>query len=264
MIQSILVYTQEGRTIYAWESRPGSLSYTNKILVPGFFSAINTIVGDIFQGRLQRIVLEDKTIVLSGKKSFIGNENQWILISLTVDLQDNNMLIDSLINKLMDMIFKKINLEKENLAVDKDLDNEIELFLQKKIFYRTSEKKILSIFAVFISIFMTSLAYSLIRSQKNGLDNSNVVSFSVAVIIGLILIIPSSSLAGSKILSSIVGIIPSCIGSIFSYWFINQFLVSSNFFGGLGGIYVYISFCSLLGFCSGFIGGFILDRYYLY
>ena len=263
MIQSILVYTREGRTIYSWESKLGSLSYTNKILVPGFFSAINSIVGEIFQGRIQRLILEDKTIVLSGKKYKIGQKLQWVLISLTVDIKDNDLLIDSLVRSLIDIIVTKLDLEQEFLVTNKNLDNEIELFLQKKLFIRSRKKIITSSVLIFISTLIMSLVYSSIRTQQNGIDSSNIVSFSFAISIGLLLMIPSSSLAGSKKISSLIGILMSTIGSVFSYWFITQYLVETPFFDYIGSYYVYIVFCILMGFCSGYLGGAIIDRYFL-
>ena len=264
MIDNILLYTQEGKVIYSWESKKGSLSFTNKILVPGFFSAIGSVVRTIFQGQLQRIVFKDKTIVLYARETFVALKSKWILISLMVDTIDNNNLIDNLIVQLMDKILKKVDVNDERLTTNSELDEEIYGFIKKKTYSRNNKKILVSSILVLLSVIATVIIYSFIRSFKNGFDSSNVISIISTIIFGFLLILPSSAISGSKKNSAIIGIVFSILASISIYLIINNLLINSNLFGGLGSFAVYFFYCILLGFCFGYMGGYLIDRYYLH
>ena len=253
MIHNILVYTQEGKILYSWEQKTNSLSFTNKILIPGFFSAINSIIKDIFQGRIQRIEFSDKTIVLSGKEVISEGNSQWILISITVDSIDNSLLVDKLTLDIMQLIISRIDQKYERLNQNQILDLELEAFIRSKTYIRTPKKIMISSIMVLFSISLTILVYSFIRSYKSTIDSSNILSFVAVMIIGGITLTFSAGLAGSKVNSTIIGVTICFIGSIVSFYFIEN----------LGNFFVLITFCSLLGCIFGFVGGMIMDNKYL-
>ena len=243
--------------------KANSLGFTNKILIPGFFSAINSVVSDIFRGRIQRIEFENKTIVLSGKELVSDLDSKWILMSMTVDTVDNSSLIDSLTLKIWQLILERIDSNYNKMRIYKDLDSDLDKLIEHKTFNRTTNKLILSSITVLISILLTSFIYSIIRSYKNTLDSTNIPSFVLAITIGGFFLILSSIFAGSKVKSTVVGTIFSLIGSLFSYFLIENILSKNNFLGGLGNLFIFLTFCTLLGCFCGYIGGSIVDYKFL-
>ena len=263
MIHNILVYTHDGKILYSWEKKANSLGFTNKILIPGFFSAINSVVSDIFQGRIQRIEFENKTIVLSGKELVSDLKSKWILMSITVDTVDSSSLIDNLTLKIWKHILERIDSNYDKMTKYNELDSELDNLIRHKTFDRTTNKLIISSITVFISILITSFIYSFIRFYKGTLDSTNIPSFVLAITIGGFFLILSSILAGSKVKSTVVGTIFSLIGSLFSFYLIENILSNNNFLGGLGNLFIFLTFCTLLGCFCGYIGGSIVDYEFL-
>ncbi len=235
---------------------------TNKLLVPGFFSAINSVVSNIFSSQLQRIVLDDKIIVLTGKEIIVDSKPKWILVSVTVDIQHNDKLVNSIIFQLMDIISTGIDTHSNKYSPNTNLDDRITNFIEKKIFLRSKKKIVLSSTLIFITFICMSFLYSFIRSFQDNIDKSNLVSFTLTIFFST-LIIPIACLVGSKKLSMIIGFIVSFIASISSYWLIEEILSVITFLGILGDSYVFITFYLLLGLTFGYLGGLIIERYRL-
>lgn len=264
MIHNILAYTQDGKILYSWELKPNSLTETEKILIPGFFSAINSMIGDIFQGRIQRIEFRNKNIVLSGKEVTIESQSKWILFSVLIDSTDNNSLVDRLTVEIMHLVLSHIDQKYEKLNQYKMLDNKLNRLINSKSYDRTTLKITISSLLIALSINITVLTYAFIRSYKSTFDSSNVFSIISALIIGGITLTFSASVAGSKKYSTIIGLLFSFAGSIIAFYLVEIILSEVNWLGGLGNIWVFITFCSLIGCIFGFIGGMLIDNKYLY
>ena len=75
MIHNIFVFKEDGSVLYTWKSNLSSLKATNNENLSGIFNSINIVLSGIFEGKLQRIILEDRILVITGKE-LVSNRPQ--------------------------------------------------------------------------------------------------------------------------------------------------------------------------------------------
>ena len=162
----------------------------------------------------------------------------------------------------MDIIAHNLDINDGKYTSNSKLNKLIDECIQKKIYERSKLKVLISSLLIFLTLVAMSFIYAYIRTYKNTLDSSNIVSFSVITLIGL-LIIPFSSFSGSKKISSVIGVVCSFFAASVSYWLIEVILKGSHLLGGLGEPYVYFAYYILVGLMFGYLGGLQIERYRL-
>ena len=255
MIHNIFVFKEDGSVLYTWESKLSSLKVTNNENLSGIFNSINIVLSGIFEGKLQRIILEDRILVITGKEvKSNAQDSNLILMAITADLNDNKALVDKLAKQILSVFLLELN-KKQNLN-STILNSTFDIYINKKMFKRSQNKIIIS---SILTIFSTIIA-SIISSLNL---NSNLLPFFVGITAGFILVGITTALVGSRKYSIMVGIISSSIGSIIAFILID-YIITEPIVGSVGTPIIYFGFTVLIGFISGLASGTFMERYYLY
>ena len=194
-------------------------------------------------------------------KEFANEFSNWVLLSITVDKQDNINLVNRLTNRILDVFLtnvKSMELFKKNKQL---MDREFDSI--NKIYHRTNFKLLLSAIMVYIGISIASLVYSIDFKVFQNDFFDHLFSFSLGMFLAFILVIPASSIAGSKKSSAIVGMIFSLLGAIQIY-IILELQILPSMFTAIGVNIIFFAFSTLIGFLSGTISGALIDDYFLY
>ena len=266
MIHNILVFTEHGSILYSWQSRFSSKAPTNKVMLSGFFNSMNTVLSDVFKGNLQKIILEDRVLCMTG--SVINNSDKnpnsnWILTTITVDKQDNNNLIKDITNKVQNYVTSSFKMIVDDHDRELKLNNFFDSSLNKRIYLRTKNKLIVSSILVFLSMVFSEIISTLNINSIFKIKINTDLTFLFGILLGLILVIPSAAIAGNRKNSTIIAFCLSIIASIFSFILL-ELMPDGQIIGGVGTPIVFFGFSLIEGLACGIIGGTLIDRYFLY
>ena len=266
MIHDILAFTEDGSIFYSWQSSVSSIRPTNKNLLSGFFNSMNSVLSEVFKGKLQRVILEDRVLCMTGgevKFSERNNNSHWILTTITVDKNDDINLVKNITNNVQKNILQTFEIVDNDKSRKNQLDEIFDSILNKKVYRRTKNKLIISSILVFCSMVISEfISTSNIKSLFEIRIQSEFM-FLFGIIIGFLLVIPSAAIAGNRMNSTIIALCSSALSSIFSFILL-EFVIQNSLFGGVGTPIVFIGFSIFVGISCGIIGGTVIDRYYLY
>ena len=267
MIHNILVFSENGTTLYSWISSHSNMAQTNNSLLSSLFKGINDVLYDVFNENVQKVILEDRVLTISGRNVTSSenneNSNHLILVAVTSDKQDNSTLINEFTEKILSIISNEFQTDRTLSKRKKELDEEFTLLINKRIYIRSKNKLILSAISVFFSVFIISFISSIDLTfvLHTNVDSSYIFYFSI--IFGFLLIVPSAGIAGDKRHSTYIGLIISFLASIFA-----NYLIESNYFrpivGSVGTPIVFVGIAVLMGLSCGLLGGLLMDRYFLF
>ena len=266
MIHDILAFTEDGSILYSWQSALSKIVPTNKSLLSGFFNSINTVLSEVFKGKLQKVILEDRVLCMTGnlvKSSENLTNSHWILVSVTVDKHDNTILVKNIINKILDNILRTFELKEAEVTREDSLNNYFNSFLNKNIYTRTKNKLLVSAILIFICVSISDFISTLNVTQVFEFHLSGDLVFLIGIIIGFILVIPSAAIAGTKKDSTIISIFSSFLATSFSYILI-EIVIHNQIIGGVGTPIVFFGLSMIEGISCGIIGGTLIDRFFLY
>jgi hypothetical protein len=223
LIKSIYAFTNNGLPILNWNYDISLKDFpAHELLVSGVVSAVQSLVRDVFLTRLQRIELENDVVVLTGKdftdeNNKSGNSNRILIISALVDKKDNNTLVDKILLEILDEFGRNFNFERKDLIEQVDISEFIDDLIKKKTRRRSWINFSLSLLLVFVALNFASLYYNykfdLIFSD---VTQQTLVQVGGGTILGFILVIPASFVAGKITWSVISGFIGTFAGAFFT------------------------------------------------
>lgn len=254
MIHNILLFKEDNTILYSWKSNLSTLSVSNEKMMLEIFESINNVLSEIFEDRLQRIFLQDRVLIITGKEFAYENDtNKLILLVITADVNDNKTLVNKLAGKILAISLAA--LVKNNNLSDSTLQSSFDELCNKNIYHRSRNKTIVSIILTFFSTIIASILTSLNL-------NSNIGPFILGIITAYILISISTAFAGTRNDSIIVGLISSLLGSIVAFILI-QYIIVEPIVGSVGIPIIFFGFTLIIGFVAGLTSGSLMDRYFL-
>ena len=254
MIHRILLFKEDNSILYSWKSNLSSLNVSNDKMMLEIFESINNVLSEVFEDRLQRIFLEDRVLIITGKEFVYENDNNnFLLLVITADINDNKTLINKLAGKILTISLAE--LVKNNDLSGSNLKSTFDELCKKNIYHRSQNKILISIVLTFFSVIFASIISSLNL-------NSNLTPFILGIITAYLLITLSTSLAGTRKDSIIVGLFSSILGSIIAFILI-QYIILEPVVGSVGIPIIFFGFTLFIGFVSGLTGGSIIERYFL-
>ncbi|MHA1992111.1 MAG: hypothetical protein ACW981_09640 [Candidatus Hodarchaeales archaeon] len=271
MIKSIYAFTNNGLPILNWNYDISLKDFpAHELLVSGVVSAVQSLVRDVFLTRLQRIELENDVVVLTGKdftdeNNKSGNSNRILIISALVDKKDNNTLVDKILLEILDEFGRNFNFERKDLIEQVDISEFIDDLIKKKTRRRSWINFSLSLLLVFVALNFASLYYNykfdLIFSD---VTQQTLVQVGGGTILGFILVIPASFVAGKITWSVISGFIGTFAGAFFTDY-IFRFIIDIDVFNkSVGTFAAYLLISIFVGIIGGYIGGYIAERLFLF
>ena len=271
LIKSIYAFTNTGIPILNWNYDKNLKDFpAHEILVSGVISAIQSLVKDVFLTRLQRIELENGTIVITGKEFTSKDKNlketkHILIISALVDKQDNSNLIDGLLVKILDKIGKKFNFSNKILLEEINLNEYLENLLNNKARNRSFFNVLLSFLLVFISINIAAFYYNFAFDDYiNNLALQTIIQVGGGTLLGFILVIPSSFVAGKRTYGLVAGTSACLFASYFTDYIFRYVIDIDIFNKSVGTFAAYLLITIFIGMIGGYIGGYLAERIYLF
>ena len=271
MIKSIYAFTNTGIPILSWNYDRNLKDFpAHEILVSGVISAIQSLVRDVFLTRLQRIELENDIIVITGKEFIFKDKNitekkQILIISALVDKRDNNRLVDHILVEILDELGDKYNFFNKTLIEEVNLNNYLETLLNSKSRNRSFLNVLFAFLLVFFSINIAAFYYNF--DFERFIANSfvqTVVQIGGGTLLGFILVIPSSFIAGKRSYSLCASTI-ACVVAAYFTDYIFMYVVDLDIFNkSVGTFAAYLLITMFVGMIGGFIGGYLAERTYLF
>jgi hypothetical protein len=271
LIKSIYAFTNSGLPILNWNYDKSLKDFpAHELLVSGVVSAVQSLVRDVFLTRLQRIELENDVVVVTGKdftddKTKSGSFNRILIISALVDKKDNNTLVDKILIEILEEFGRNFNFNKKGLIEQIDISVFIDGLIKKKIRKRSWLNFSLALLFVFIALNIASIYYNykfdLIFPD---VTLQTIVQVGGGTILGFILVIPASFIAGKRTWSVITGFIGTFVGAYFTDYLF-RFIINIDVFNkSVGTFAAYLLISIFIGIIGGYIGGYIAERLFLF
>ncbi|MFW9930363.1 MAG: hypothetical protein ACFFD1_13285 [Candidatus Thorarchaeota archaeon] len=270
MIKSIYAFTSSGIPILNWNYDKSQKDYpAHEILVSGVISAIQSFVNDVFLTRLQRIILENDVVVITGKdfahqSSSNSKTKNILIISALVDKIDNSILVDNILISILDEIGRNFDFSRSTIIEEINLDPFIDSNISGKTKSRTDKDVFISFLLVLVSIFILSFFFNFNFDPYLDEFTRTILQTLGVTLIGILLIIPTTFFAGKRIYSILSGF-SGCFLSSFLTDYLFRYIIDSSYFQhGAGTFAAYFLVLIFIGIFGGYIGGYLAERMYLF
>jgi hypothetical protein len=270
LIRSILISKLSGTPILNWSFNNENLLKTKQILLSGsIISAIEVYAKEIFYSKVQKIEMDSGILYLRGDSlDEINAENpletnNFLIISAFVDKNDNHLLVEDLLTKILAKVKNSLILS-EKFELNRDLNEWITNLLIKNSKFRDNKLIFYSFILILISFFISTLFIGLNYGFWIDKEYEESLQTIIGLFIGIILVTLSAYLAGDKKQARIASILSIPFGYLIGDFLIVKILISPYWEQSLGNPFIFLGYLIFVSLIGSQLGGNFAERQYLY
>ena len=248
MIHEIYIITSSGTTLYYYSKKRANV---DKQIISSLITAFQSFSDEVFFSKIQKIDLENRRLTflnLNIEKSFKNPEISSILCFCVSDLVDHPFSLQRFLKRILNKFIEFFNTQNYTKGLMKQIP-EFDEYLDKKIKASIHPRNWLFITVGFIICLIAFYITTLIFYQKGIVEWRDFLAFSI----GTSLISLSGLCCGSKLWSILIALTTTFVISPFLMYLFNE-----------SGIVSFVFSAGSLSVISGFFGGYISERLWLF